>query len=82
MVLFRILSDELQRCLSILGESRLDQVVAEMQSQLDTDRRSIQAGDAVPFDAVQDPDVVNVLEEWLGFLWSGGWPGVRHGARS
>jgi hypothetical protein len=41
-------------------------------------RVRMQAGDAVPLDAVQYPHVADVLEQRLAFLWSGWWPGVGH----
>ena len=75
-ILFRLFGDQEQRFFAVARESRFDQLIAEMQSQLDTEGRSIQASDALPFDAVQDPHVANVLEVRFGFLWPGWWPGA------
>src|SRR5262245_54135453 len=61
-------------------EPRFDQLVSLMDPQLDADGRLIQAGDAVRFNAVQNPHVPDVLKPRLVSLLPHRRPIVGHGA--
>jgi len=70
--------DDITNCGYVDATDRVPGADQLMDPQLDAEGRLIEAGDAIRFDAVQDPQVADVLKQRRSILRARWWPGVGH----